>query len=189
MLPLLSLRALTDWITIILSQNSPFLNEKSRHRETPAAPKLPAFLCACFLVKGLGEFEPTDEADEDLFFGEDGYSFNHSVYQGVGILRKVESFCGDEGHDFLGFVFSAHILLGIQFRMFFHLPQLEHFVADLLDSQISDFTLIHRKQPVQVLVQIVEPVFYHEGIDCGIFSTDTVYKCFLQGVGLFFWWP
>jgi hypothetical protein len=35
----------------------------------------------------------------------------------------------------------------------------------------------------------VEPVFYHEGIDCGIFSTDTVYKCFLQGAGLFFWWP
>ena len=110
-------------------------------------------------------------------------------FDGYGVLRKVEIFCGDEFHDLPGLVFSAHILLGIQFRMFFHLPQLEHFVADLLDSQISDFTLIHRKQPVQVLVQIVEPVFYHEGIDCGIFSTDTVYKCFLQGVGLFFWWP
>lgn len=141
-------------------------------------------------MKGLREFKPTDEADADLFFGEDGYSFDHPVHQGVGILRKVEIFCGDEFHDLPGLVFSAHILLGIQFRMFFHLPQLEHFVADLLDSQISDFTLIHRKQPVQVLVQIVEPVFYHEGIDCGIFSTDdTVYKCFLQGVGLFFWWP
>lgn len=88
----------------IIPQNSPFLNEKSRHRETPAAPKLPAFLCACFLVKGLREFKPTDEADEDFFFGEYGYSFNHPVHQGVGILRKVEIFCGDEGHDFLDFI-------------------------------------------------------------------------------------
>ena len=54
---------------------------KSRHRETPAAPKLPASLYACFLVKGLGNFKPTDEADADLFFGEDSYSFNHPVYQ------------------------------------------------------------------------------------------------------------
>ena len=54
---------------------------KSRHRETPAAPKLPASLYACFLVKGLGNFKPTDEADVNLFFGEDSYSFNHSVYQ------------------------------------------------------------------------------------------------------------
>ena len=54
---------------------------KSRHRETPAAPKLPASLYACFLVKGLGNFKPTDEADVDLFFGEDSYSFNHPVYQ------------------------------------------------------------------------------------------------------------
>ena len=79
-------------VNFIIPQNSPFLNEKSRHRETPAASKLPAFLCACFLVKGLGEFEPTDEADEDLFFGEDGYSFNHSVYQGVGILRSLPDY-------------------------------------------------------------------------------------------------
>lgn len=180
---------LTNQNLFIISQIHPFLNEKSRHRETTAAPKLPASLYACFLVKGLGNFKPTDEADVELFFGEDSYSFNHPVYQDVGVLRKVEIFCGDEFHDLLGLVFSAHILLGIQFRMFFHLPHLEHFVADLLDSQISDFTLIHRKQPVQVLVQIMEPVFYHEGIDCGIFSTDTVFKCFLQGVGLFFWWP
>lgn len=76
------------------------------------------------------------------------YSFDHPVHQGVGILRKVEIFCGDEGHDFLGFVFSAHILLGVQFRTFFHLPQLEHLIADLFDPQIYDFTPIHRKQPV-----------------------------------------
>lgn len=170
----------------ILSQNPPFLNEKSRHRETPAAPKLPAFLCACFLVKGLGNFKPTDEADADLFFGEDGHSFNHPIYQGVGILRKVEIFCGDEFHDFLGFVFSAHILLGIQFRTFFHLSQLEHLIADLLDSQIYDFTPFHRKQPVQILVQVMESVFYHKGIDCGVLSTNAMYKCFLQGGSHFF---
>ena len=157
-------------VNFIIPQNSPFLNEKSRHRETPAASKLPAFLCACFLVKGLGEFEPTDEADADLFFGEDGHSFDHPVHQGVGILRKVEIFCGDEGHDFLGFVFMAHVLLGIQFRTFFHLSQLEHFVADLLNPQIHDFTSIHRKQPIQVLVQFMEPVFYHKGIDSGVLS-------------------
>ena len=137
-------------------------------------------------MKGLREFKPTNEADADLFFGEDSYSFNHPVHQGVGILRKVEIFCGDEGHDFLGFVFSAHILLGIQFRTFFHLPELEHFVADLLDPQIHDFTPFHRKQPVQVLVQFMEPVLYHKGIDCGVFSTNTVYKCFLQGGDHFF---
>ena len=170
----------------IISQIDPFLNEKSRHRETPAAPKLPASLCACFLVKGLGNFKPANEADADFFFGEYGYSFNHPIYQGVGILRKVEIFCGDEGHDFLGFVFSAHILLGVQFRTFFHLSQLEHLIADLLDPQIYDFTPFHRKQPIQVLVQVMEPVFYHKGIDCGVFSTNTVCKCFLQGGSHFF---
>ena len=137
-------------------------------------------------MKGLGNFKPTDEADADFFFGEDGYSFNHPVHQCVGILRKVEIFCGDEFHDFLGFVFTAHILLGVQFRTFFHLPQMEHFVANLLDPQIHDFTPIHRKQPVQVLVQVMEPVFYHKGIDCGVFSVNAMYKCFLQGGGHFF---
>ena len=168
-------------ITFIIPQISPFLNEKSRHRETPAAHKLSASLCACFLVKGLREFKPTDEADANLFFGEYGYSFNHPVHQGIGILRKVEIFCGDEFHDFLGFVFTAHILLGVQFRTFFHLPQLEHLIADLLDPQIHDFTPIHRKQPVQVLVQFMEPVFYHKGIGCLVFSIDAVCKCFLAG--------
>ena len=91
-------------------------------------------------MKWLRNFKPADEADADFFFGEYGYSFNHPVHQSVGILRKVEIFCGDEFHDFLGFVFSAHILLGIQFRTFFHLSQLEHLIADLLDSQIYDFT-------------------------------------------------
>lgn len=64
----------------IISQIDPFLNEKSRHRETPAAPNLPVFLCARFLVKGLGDLKPADEADADFFFGEYGYSFNHPVH-------------------------------------------------------------------------------------------------------------
>lgn len=51
------------------SFNEGYSEIKSRNRETPAAPKLPVFLCSCFLVKGLGNFKPTDEADGDLFFG------------------------------------------------------------------------------------------------------------------------
>ena len=61
----------------------------------------------------------TDSAQAASIFGEDGNSFNHLIYQGVGILRKIEVFCGDEFHDFLGFAFSAHILLGNQFCTFF----------------------------------------------------------------------
>ena len=67
------------------------------------------------------------------------------VHQGVGILRKVEIFCGDEVHNFHGFPFTSHILLGIKFRTLFHLPQLEHLIAGLFDPQIYDFTPIHRK--------------------------------------------
>ena len=56
----------------IIPQIAIFLNKKSRYRETPAAHGLPAFLCTCFLMKWLGDFESADKADADFFFGEYG---------------------------------------------------------------------------------------------------------------------
>ena len=55
-------------------------NEKSRYRETPAAHGLPAFLCTCFLAKGLCDLKSADETDADFFFGKYGDSFNDAVH-------------------------------------------------------------------------------------------------------------
>ena len=90
----------------IISQFFHFSTKKQAQRDTGSVQFASISLCP-LLSEGLGDLKPADEADADLFFGEDGHSFNHPIYQGVGILRKVEIFCGDEFHDFLGFVFSA----------------------------------------------------------------------------------
>lgn len=55
-------------------------NEKSRYRETPAAHDLPAFLCTCFLAKGLCDLKSAYETDADFFFGKYGDSFNDAVH-------------------------------------------------------------------------------------------------------------
>ena len=55
-------------------------NEKSRYRETPAAHGLPAFLCTCFLAKGLCDLKSAYETDADFFFGKYGDSFNDAVH-------------------------------------------------------------------------------------------------------------
>ena len=139
-------------------------------------------LCACLLVKGLAEFEPTDEADADLFFGEHGYSFNHPIYWGIGILRKIEIFCGDELHDFLSYVFSPHILLGIQFHAFFV----------CLSRSISSLLCLIRRSTIS-LPSFVSCQSKSLSRSWSLFSItrgligrfphrNNVYKCLLQGV-------
>ena len=64
----------------IIPQIAIFLNEKSRYRETPTAHGLPAFLCTCFLAKGLCDFKSAYETDADFLFGKYGDSFNDAVH-------------------------------------------------------------------------------------------------------------
>ena len=54
--------------------------KKSRYRETPTAHGLPAFLCTCFLAKGLCDFKSAYETDADFLFGKYGDSFNDAVH-------------------------------------------------------------------------------------------------------------
>ena len=71
---------LFKWFVVSIAQVYVKCINKSRHREIPAALKLPAFLCACFLVKGLRDFKSADEADADFFFRKHGDSLNDTVY-------------------------------------------------------------------------------------------------------------